>query len=94
MRQTKTYTLPLSTALVDSGWPLYGLVCDAEFDQMPDSMDTEAKVRSGDYLATLITTLDEISQSLPADCQTQQVQIERAISDLLYIDKRYKLTRK
>lgn len=75
---------------------MYGMVCDGDFGDSASTryLETEVQVRSGDYIATLITALDSISQSLPEACGVYQDQLERAICSLQYVDQHYRLTKK
>jgi hypothetical protein len=49
-------------------------------------------VRSGDYVATLATRLDQLTESQPNT--PEKAQLETVVSELLYIDNRYKLAKK
>lgn len=59
-------------------------------------LELDALVRSGDYVATIATTLDSVSQALSQFSQTKiaHEQLERLINDLLYVERHYTLTQK
>jgi hypothetical protein len=57
--------------------------------------DIDALVASGDYLGSLATSLDSISQDLEAaGNDVEHVLIEKIINTLLYIDTKYTIARK
>lgn len=53
----------------------------------------EAHVRSGDYLSTLATQLDALTEMLPPKSD-EVIKIERCVRDLLYIDSKYEIVPK
>jgi len=59
----------------------------------PRNWRTEAMVASGDYCETLAVALEQIACALPATC-VEQYQLQDAIGQLLYIQHRYKFTKK
>lgn len=66
---------------------------DENFDFM-NRLDLESHVRSGDYLPTLATRLDDIASRLNRGDELPHEEIDRLVNDLLYIDRYYHLTRK
>lgn len=54
----------------------------------------KAKIRSGDYLADLATNLDEISQMILEGNEQQSVMLQRAVEDLLYLERTHRLVPK
>lgn len=54
---------------------------------------SEAMAASGDYFETLAARLEEIAVALP-ETSVEQHQIQEAIGQLLYMQRRYKLVRK
>lgn len=54
---------------------------------------SEAMAASGDYFETLAARLEDISMALPKT-SVEQHQIQEAIGQLLYMQRRYKLVRK
>jgi hypothetical protein len=53
-----------------------------------------AKIRSGDYLATVATDLERIAQSMARSHQAYTPDIERIAAELLAVAKDYTLTSK
>jgi hypothetical protein len=53
-----------------------------------------AHVRSGDYMITLATLLDSISDELTVENQAEATVLQQLIQNLMYIDKHYKLVKK
>lgn len=66
---------------------------DENFDFMT-RLDLESHIRSGDYLPTLATRLDDIAGRLNRGDELPHEEIDRLVNDLLYIDRHYHLTRK
>lgn len=54
---------------------------------------SEALAASGDYFETLAAKLEEIAVALP-ETSVEQHQMQEAITQLLYMQRRYKLVRK
>ncbi len=57
-------------------------------------LELDAHVRSGDYLSTLATTLDELSARQAAGEHISRSEIDRIVNDLLYVGSRYTIVRK
>jgi len=55
------------------------------------AQELEALVRSGDYFVTLATELDQISRD--ATDYTVKMELENAISDLIYLQDHYSITK-
>jgi len=53
-----------------------------------------AHIRSGDYLITLATILDAISDTLSVENEAEGAVLQHLIENLIYIDKNYKLAKK
>lgn len=53
-------------------------------------MNVEAQVRSGDYFVTLAMVLDQLAAGLP---HLERLEIERIVSDLIYLQDTYKITK-
>jgi hypothetical protein len=64
-------------------------------DVSEDSINwrSEALAASGDYFETLAAKLEEIATALP-EVSVEQYQMQDVISQLLYMQRRYKLVRK
>jgi len=62
---------------------------DAATDDEADELLIRARVRSGDYFATLATELDKLAQALSLARAPEARVIERMVPELLYIDKHY-----
>jgi soluble P-type ATPase len=57
--------------------------------------DIDVLVASGDYLATLATSLDSLSQSLESSGnETDHVILEKIINTLLYIETKYRISKR
>ena len=59
-----------------------------------DELRAMARVRSGDYFATLATELDKVAQSLSSAAAPEAPDIERVVAELLYLDKHYIIKKK
>jgi len=61
-------------------------------DELPAKvkMNVEAQVRSGDYFVTLAMVLDQLAEGLP---HLERLEIERIVSDLIYLQDTYKITK-
>ena len=68
---------------------------DDDFGSSDDISDllSRARAQSGDYFMTLATELDKLAQGLATADAPEAPELERLISELLYIDKNYKLTK-
>ena len=56
-----------------------------------DELLMMARIRSGDYVATLATELDKLAQGLAVAHAPEAPQVERIVHELLYLDRRYRL---
>lgn len=65
---------------------------DSATDQRKDLLN--AQVRSGDYLATLATQLNELAHSLSVRNEGDSAVLEFIVQDLLYLQQTYDLIRK
>lgn len=54
----------------------------------------EARIRSGDYLMTLSTELEQIAQNLAAVKAPEAPELEKIVAELLYIERNYKLAKR
>jgi hypothetical protein len=63
-------------------------------DGVMDRLELETHVRSGDYWSTLATRLDTICQLLPDTNDAERVNLQRIIDELLYIERKYTLTKR
>ncbi|MDB5181846.1 MAG: hypothetical protein JWP13_609 [Candidatus Saccharibacteria bacterium] len=52
----------------------------------------QARIRSGDYLTTLATELEQIAESLDAAKAPEAPALERIVSELIYVDRNYSIT--
>jgi hypothetical protein len=73
------------------GMPL--MVHDGDGFDM-DRVELIASVRSGDYLVTLATTLDIISQLLLTANHAERDNLQKIVNDLLYLNSHYELKKK
>jgi hypothetical protein len=91
MSSNLAYAMP-STPIVLSHFPgRRFFVRDIDEDV---EMLLEARIRSGDYVLTLATELDKLAQSLAAGNAPEAVDLERLVSELLVINKKYTLEKK
>jgi hypothetical protein len=59
-----------------------------------DRTELRAQVASHDYFALLATHLDHVSQSLSGKQKSEYLELESAISDLLYLHQFYQIVKK
>jgi len=59
-----------------------------------NKQELHAFVRSGDYFATLATTLDTISRELTENGYAETYLLQKIIDDLEYLQQRYKIAPK
>jgi len=59
-----------------------------------DEHELQAHVRSGEYFATLATSLDQVSQSLDTKNEAESAILQRFINDLLYLQRNYMIVKK
>jgi len=89
---TLEYRLKTFTGLISHGWPKAALVRDTS-DERPVSakIEVDAQIRSGDYFVTLATQLD----SFVRDASDYQIRanIEDVVSDLIYLQDNYTITK-
>lgn len=75
---------------LDAGTVLFG-----DHDEFfPTITPTDVAVRSGDYVATLATRLDNISKLLSPINEPEHAQLQQIVDELLTVDVRYQLTPK
>ncbi|HVV66940.1 MAG TPA: hypothetical protein VHB72_02615 [Candidatus Saccharimonadales bacterium] len=68
------------------------LLHDGDYDRA--DLEIEASVASGDCLISLATTLDQVGDLLNDESEIARPQLEKIVSTLLYLQRRYKLVRK
>ena len=56
-----------------------------------ENLLVRARIRSGDYFVTLATELDKMAQGLNAVRAPETSELERVVSELLYIHDNYRL---
>lgn len=81
--------------LLSHGSSATPLVCrdDALVSTNKDLLDVQ--VRSGDYLATVATKLDQLSLELASgDCDVKSANLDVMVEGLLYIQQNYNLVKK
>jgi hypothetical protein len=67
------------------------LVRDA--DEEADML-REARIRSGDYLMTVATELDQLAQSLAKLKAPEAHELERLVAELLYVERNYTIVKR
>ena len=65
----------------------------ADSDDLSE-LHIRARVSSGDYFATLATELDKLAQGLSAVQAPEAPELERIVSELLYVDRNYHVIKK
>jgi tRNA U55 pseudouridine synthase TruB len=83
------YLMPMPTGLASHFPAPSPLARDADED-----FRIEVRVRSGDYLHTLATEIERLAQYLAPEQLPEVEDLERLASELLYVNRRYELTRK
>ncbi|HSH17902.1 MAG TPA: hypothetical protein VK978_00815 [Candidatus Saccharimonadales bacterium] len=63
-----------------------------DFDQA--KLHMQARIRSGDYFGTLATELERIAQSLDAVKAPEAPELERIVTELLYVGQNYGVVKK
>lgn len=84
-------SIDLSTGVIEHGGPHTTYLHDG-IDE--DRSGLVANVRSGDYLVTLATSLDIISQLLLSANHAERDNLQKIVNELLYLSSRYDLTKK
>ena len=94
-----SYQLPSFGGLLKHFPQTQPVVCDMASDSTmgADDYDVEellmrARIRSGDYFVTLATELDKMAQGLNATRSPETSELERVVSELLYVHDNYRLT--
>lgn len=86
-----SYQLPTFTGLTNS-WGQPALLRDGDDTIESWAMqEIDAQVRSGDYFVTLATRLDELSKS--SNDSMVRFPLEEAVSDLIYLQDNYTITK-
>lgn len=91
----QTYKMSHYPGIIVHGTPSTAVTMvrdEADIDM--DRLELLATVRSGDYLVTLATTLDIMSQLLLEANHAERDNLQKIVNDLLYLQSRYKLVKK
>lgn len=92
---TSTYQLQTLSGLLSHFPQRVRLVRDSDSDEDFDAeMLSRARVRSGDYFMTLATELDKLAQNIARSNDADAGELERLVSELLFIDRNYKILQK
>lgn len=83
-----SYQLSQFNGILDHGRKKTRLLRDG--DDTPIKMNVDVQVRSGDYFVTLATVLDSVARGLSYEKRSQ---IEDIVSDLIYLQDTYKITK-
>ncbi len=67
-------------------------VADEADDYDTAKMLVQARIRSGDYFVTLATEIDKMAQGLNTVRAPEAAELERVVSELLYLHDNYRLT--
>jgi hypothetical protein len=95
MTNSTSYQLVTSDAIFSHGFGGFGVVRDHEdTDKDRPDLEAEALVASGDCLISLATSLDQVTEMLADEDEVARPQIEKTISTLLYLQRRYRLVPK
>lgn len=87
MSNTARYHIHAPTGLLSHFWLPAPLVRDEE----DADMLRRARIRSGDYLATLTTELERVADSLAATQAPEASELERIVSELIYLERNYRI---
>lgn len=66
------------------------LLRDSDGEKMQAKMNVDVQVHSGDYFVTLATMLDNVAEGLSYQKRSQ---LEDIVSDLIYLQDAYKITK-
>lgn len=88
MSSSATYHITAPTGLLSHFWTTPALVRDEAEDA---EMLRKARIRSGDYLMTLATELERAAQSLADVKAPEAPELERIVSELLYLERNYRI---
>lgn len=83
-----SYQLGQFNGILDHGRKKSRLLRDG--GETPVKMNVDVQVRSGDYFVTLATMLDSVARGLSYE---KRAQIEDIVSDLIYLQDAYKITK-
>lgn len=86
------YELTMQSQNMVTGRASGALCCNDGIDI--DRLELLADVRSGDYLASLATSLDIVSQLLLSANHAERDNLQKIVNDLLYLSERYRLVPK
>lgn len=85
-----TYTISRHTGILSHFLPhRVTLVRDEAEDA---EMLRRARIKSGDYLMTLATELERVADSLAASQAPEAPELQRIVSELLYLERNYEVT--
>lgn len=76
------------------GWPVGAMLIHDGRRRPVNKTELQAQVASDDYFALLATQLDQLSQSLQNNAQSDYILLENTIDDLLYLHQHYQITKK
>ena len=89
---TLSYQLPSFMGLMRHDESEIFVVRDEDVNlHVTDRDDIHAQVRSGDYFVTLATILDGFSRDI--DTYAIRVELENLVSDLIYLQENYTITK-
>ena len=81
---------PLNTYISDQSEETILVFRDGEWTR---EKELDVQVRSGNYFATLATTLDLLSQMRDTEYGSDAI-LQKTVDDLLYLEKNYTIVRK
>lgn len=87
-----TYKLK-SLELNTHGWPVGAMLVHDGPRKPINKTELHAQVASGDYFAVVATRLDQLSQSLQNNDQSDYILLENTIDELLYLHEHYQITK-
>lgn len=91
---TMTYQLSTIGSLLSHFPGRLDFVRDATDEDADTEMLAKVRVRSGDYFMTVATELDKLAQSIASTNDAEAAQLERLVSELLFIDRNYTIVNK
>jgi hypothetical protein len=91
---SQSYALNPFHQFLSHGSPLPIALLRDGLDGIDSLKAVDVQVMSGDYFATLATTLDGLLQSLPDKTGPEADRLHSLIEDLLHLQQHYRISRK
>lgn len=88
MSKDTTYRIKNMGAILSHFPGLHRFVHDTEDDA---DILRQARIRSGDYLMTLATELEQLAENLSSSKAPEAPALERIVAELIYVERNYKV---